>query len=68
MVFATAVPYKAPNKFVNAARRIAARGVKTFVDTTVAIEFAVSWNPLIYSKIKATSMTVRSRAMCGGGG
>ena len=42
MVFATAVPYIAPTRFVTAARMIAMRGVSTFVETTVAIELAVS--------------------------
>src|SRR5688572_20567263 len=42
IVFATAVPHMAPTRLVDAANIIAARGVKTFVETTVAIEFAVS--------------------------
>src|SRR5215468_2721706 len=44
MVLATAVPQSAPSKFVAAARITAWRGVRTFVETTVAIELAVSWN------------------------
>ena len=48
---------------VVAARRIANRGVSTFVETTVAIELAVSWNPLMYSKINAARMTVKRRVM-----
>src|SRR5688572_4957986 len=42
-VFATAWPTSAPIRLVIAASMIACRGVSTFVDTTVAIEFAVSW-------------------------
>ena len=42
---------------------IAWRGVRTFVETTVAMELAVSWKPLMYSKTSATRMTVRIRAM-----
>ena len=42
IVLATAVPTIAPNKLVIAARKTASRGLKTLVDTTVAIEFAVS--------------------------
>src|SRR5688572_7800320 len=59
MVLATAVPYIAPTRFVDAARTIASRGVSTLVETTVAMEFAVSWKPFMYSKMSATSMTVR---------
>ena len=42
IVLATAVPEKAPTKLVIAASITACVGVKTFVATTVAIEFAVS--------------------------
>ena len=42
MVFATAVPHSAPSRFVPAAMATACFGVKTFVETTVAMEFAVS--------------------------
>jgi hypothetical protein len=31
------------------------------VETTVAMELAVSWNPLMYSNTKATTITVRSK-------
>ena len=34
-------------KLKNAAQTTAARGVSTRVDTTVAIEFAASWKPLM---------------------
>src|SRR4030095_16144013 len=63
MVLATAVPYIAPTRLVTAARTIASRGVSTLVETTVAMEFAVSLQPLIYSKMRATSMTVRISVM-----
>src|SRR6185436_5030170 len=59
IVVATALPHSAPNKFVQAAISTACRGVSTFVATTVAIEFAVSWNPLMYSNTKATAITNR---------
>src|SRR5688572_1893257 len=42
MVFATAVPNSAPIRFQNAAQTTATRGVSTFVETTVAMAFAVS--------------------------
>ena len=42
IVFATAVPHIAPRRFVQAASNTACRGVRTFVETTVAIELAVS--------------------------
>ena len=47
-VFATAVPNpKAATKLKNAAHTTALPGDNTRVDTTVAIEFAASWNPLM---------------------
>src|SRR5512143_3687326 len=42
IVFATAVPHRAPIKLVDAAMMIACRGVNTLVETTVAMELAVS--------------------------
>src|SRR5882757_4931114 len=42
IVFATAVPHIAPKRFVTAANTTAWRGVRTLVETTVAIELAVS--------------------------
>src|SRR6185437_11205714 len=47
MVAATAVPRKAPTRLVPAAISTACPGVSTFVATTVAIELAVSWKPLM---------------------
>jgi hypothetical protein len=47
-VFATAVPnVKAAMKLKRAAQMTAFPGVRTLVDTTVAIELAASWNPLM---------------------
>src|SRR5690606_3787088 len=57
MVLATAVPMNAPIRFVVAARMIACPGVSTLVATTVAIEFAVSWKPLMNSKTSAVKIT-----------
>ncbi len=54
MVVATATPKrKGPIKFAMAARVTAWSGFSTLVPTTVAIEFAASWNPLIKSKNNA---------------
>src|SRR6185312_7738953 len=47
MVLATAVPISAPIRLVTAARSTALPGVSTFVATTVAMELAVSWKPLM---------------------
>src|ERR1044071_7679546 len=67
IVLATAVPHIAPSRFVVAASNTACRGVRTFVETTVAIELAVSWKPLMYSKISAMRMTVKSSVIaCSG--
>jgi hypothetical protein len=58
IVFATARPKNAPNKFVTAASMIACRGVSTFVPTTVAMAFRRVVKPLVYVKINATNTTV----------
>jgi len=42
IVVATAVPASAPSRFQKAAHKMAALGVSTRVDTTVAMAFAVS--------------------------
>src|SRR5690348_8757683 len=63
IVLATAVPHKAPSKSIEAASTMAWRGLRTLVETTVAIELAESWNPLMYSNTKATTITIRARAM-----
>src|SRR5579862_9895171 len=63
MVVATAVPnVNAATKLKKAAHTTATRGDSTRVDTTVAIEFAASWNPLRKSKARATTtMTMAKR-------
>jgi hypothetical protein len=54
-VFATLTPKpKAAAKLKNAAHTTACSGVSTRVDTTVAIELAASWKPLMKSKTSAT--------------
>src|SRR6187551_2054474 len=63
MVFATAVPASAPTRLKKAASQIAWRGVRTLVETTVAIALAASWNPLMYSKTSAVSKTIRKMVM-----
>src|SRR5437867_12999556 len=67
MVFATAVPRpKAATKLKNAAQMTAVPGLRTRVETTVAMELALSWKPLMKSKTNAmrtiarTNQTVRS--------
>src|SRR5688572_18131775 len=57
IVFATAVPAKAPMRLVTAARITAWPGDRIFGATTVAIELAVSWKPLMNSKISANATT-----------
>src|SRR5438876_6298958 len=55
MVLATAVPNRNTAMKLNAAAQTtAADGDNTRVDTTVAMEFAASWNPLMKSKHSAT--------------
>ena len=55
--FATAVPMtKAATKLKNAAHMTACSGRSTRVPTTVAIEFAESWKPLLKSNRNATRM------------
>src|SRR6266481_680200 len=62
MVLATAVPnQKAATKLKKAAHTTARKGVRTRVDTTVAMELAASCQPLENSKIRVTVMTTRSR-------
>jgi len=61
-VVATATPKpKAATKLKNAAQMTAARGVRTRVDTTVAIEFAASWKPFMKSNASATRMRTSRR-------
>ncbi len=47
IVLATAVPANAPMKLNAVAMMIALRGERARVATDVAIEFAVSWKPLM---------------------
>jgi len=55
-------------KLKNAAHTTACSGVRTRVETTVAIELAASWNPLMKSKTRAT-MTMKTRgSACGRAG
>lgn len=66
MVLATAVPkVKAAMKLKKAAKATARRGVRTLVETTVAMELAESWKPLVKSKIKATKMMAMTRMRSG---
>src|SRR5580692_10347773 len=58
IVAATAVPKtKAAMKFQKAAQATARRGVRTRVETTVAIELAASCQPLENSKARVRKMT-----------
>jgi hypothetical protein len=64
MVLATAVPMKAPIRFMpRQDHRLARR--QTLVATTVAIELAVSWKPLMNSKTSANSTTSSTRVSIG---
>ena len=56
IVLATAVPTtNAATKLKNAAQNTATPGLRTRVETTVAMEFALSWKPLMKSKTSATA-------------
>src|SRR6185503_1107011 len=60
-VLATPVPKKkAATKLKKAAHATACSGVRTRVDTTVAMEFAASWKPLMKSKTSAIRMMNRT--------
>ena len=59
-VWATAVPKpNAATKLKNAAQITALPGVSTRVETTVAMEFAASWKPLMKSNTRATAIRIR---------
>ena len=60
IVAATAIETNAPAKLSTAALATAARGLSARVETLVAIEFAVSWKPLVKSKNSATPTTAQS--------
>jgi hypothetical protein len=51
------VPASAPIRLAVAASSTACPGVSTLVATTVAIELAVSWKPLMYSNASAITTT-----------
>ena len=55
----------APIRFVLAARITAWPGDSTLVATTVAIELAVSWKPLMNSNTSAVSTTTSTRVSIG---
>src|SRR5690606_11723166 len=65
MVLATAVPMNAPIRFIVAASITAEPGDSTLVATTVAIELAVSWKPLMNSNTSAASTTTSTRVSIG---
>ena len=77
IVFATSVLRNAPTRFSTAAIATATLGLSAPVAMGVAIAFAVSWNPLVKSKKRASAMTsatttvmstgVESRTGMGGG-
>ena len=50
-------------KLKNAAIPTAAKGERTFVETTVAIELAESWNPFIKSKTKTSPINIYKNVM-----
>ena len=50
-------------KLKKAAIPTAATGESTFVETTVAIEFAESWNPLMKSKIKTIPIRIYKKVI-----
>src|SRR5690554_1774242 len=57
IAFATPTNEIAPRKFITAASITATRGGNARVETDVAMEFAVSWKPLIKSKTSANITT-----------
>ena len=61
-VAATAKKKNAPMKLRIAELRTATRGESARVETLVAIEFAVSWNPFVKSKKSAVTTTATSVA------
>src|SRR5437660_11357363 len=48
-------------KLKNAAQATACQGLKTRVDTMVAIEFAASWRPFKKSNVRARRMSAHTR-------
>ena len=62
IVAATSKDTNAPRKFRIAALMTAVRGESARVETEVAIELAVSWNPFVKSKNNATATTAKSKS------
>jgi hypothetical protein len=61
IVLATCVPSTAKAaKLKKPAHSTAIFGVRTRVDTTVAMEFAASWKPLMKSKVRARTMMTQT--------
>ena len=60
IVAATSSETNAPTTLSTAALSTAARGERARVETLVAIEFAVSWNPFVKSKKSAIATTATS--------
>src|SRR6266704_1323957 len=70
IVLATAVPnQKAAMKLKKAAQRTARKGVRTRVETTVAMELAASCQPFENSNVRVRKITTRRREklLTGGG-
>src|SRR3989337_3628384 len=57
IVVATCVETSAPTKWSRAAMRMASRIERARVEMQVAIALAVSWKPLMKSKVSAATMT-----------
>jgi hypothetical protein len=66
IVAATAIETNAPRKLSTAALATATRGLRARVETLVAMEFAVSWNPFVKSKKRATATTAQSSKFIAG--
>ena len=63
IVAATAIETNAPAKLRTAALSDRRARASARVETLVAIEFAVSWKPLVKSKNSATPTTATSRSI-----
>ena len=59
IVAATWIETKAPAKFSTAELATAIRGLRARVETLVAMEFALSWNPFVKSKKRAIATTAQ---------
>ena len=67
IVAATLSDIKAPKKFRIAAPMTATLGGTARVEIVVAIALAVSWKPLVKSKVSATAMVRTRRSVCASG-